>query len=121
MARHNDIGRQGEDLAVKYLRKKGYGILARNWIFQKKELDIVAQDGDKLVVVEVKSRSTDYFEHPTDAIDLRKIRSIVQATQAYVDMWGIDLEVRFDVISVIRKNSGHNIEHIEDAFNAPVE
>ena len=121
MAKHNDLGRLGEDLAAKHLLENDYEILDRNWIFQKKELDIVAFKDDFLVVVEVKSRSTDYFEHPSDAITLRKIKLLVHATQAYVDLKEIKQEVRFDVISVIRNGEKYRIEHIEDAFIAPVD
>ena len=121
MAKHNDLGKLGEDLAVKYLMGIGYQILDRNWIYQKKELDIVAIKDDFLVVTEVKSRSTDYFEHPADAITLSKIKFLVKATQAYVDLKEIKQEVRFDVISVIRKGEKYVIEHIEDAFIAPVD
>jgi len=121
MADHNDLGRLGEDLAAKYLLKKGYQILDRNWIFQKKELDIVAIKDDILVVVEVKSRSTAYFEHPADAVTLTKIKFLVRATQAYVDLKEIKQEVRFDVIAVLKNANSYNIEHIEDAFIAPVD
>lgn len=121
MAKHNDLGQIGEDTAAKYLLEKGYEILDRNWIFQKKELDIVALKDEFLVVVEVKSRSTDYFEHPSDAITLRKIKFLVRATQAYVDLKEIKQEVRFDVISVIKDGDKFKIEHLEDAFIAPVD
>ncbi len=121
MAVHNDLGKLGEDLAAKHMLKIGYKILDRNWIYQKKELDIVATDGKILVVVEVKSRSTDYFEHPADAITLSKIKFICRATQGYVDLKDIDMEVRFDVISVIKRNNKFEIEHIEDAFIAPLD
>jgi len=106
---------------VKFLKEKGFRILDRNWIFQKKELDIVAVEGNQLVVVEVKSRSSVNFEHPLDAIDLRKIRHIVHATQGYFDLHGIDLEVRFDVVAVLWNRDSHAIEHIRDAFIAPVD
>lgn len=121
MAEHNDLGKLGEDFAAKYLLEKGYKILDRNWIYQKKELDIVALKDNLLVVVEVKSRSTDYFEHPADAITLSKIKFLVRATQGYVDSKEIEQEVRFDVISVIKQDSKFVIEHIEDAFSAPVD
>lgn len=120
MATHNELGKLGEDIATMYLLEKGYQIVDRNWIFQKKELDIVAIKDDFLVIVEVKSRSTEYFEHPTDAITLSKIKFLVKATQAYVDLKDINLEVRFDVISVIKKGKEHKLEHIENAFIAPV-
>ncbi|WP_421920951.1 YraN family protein [Marinifilum sp.] len=121
MAKHNDLGRLGEDLATNYLQNIGFAILDRNWIYQKKELDIIALKDDYLVVVEVKSRSTDYFEHPSDAITLSKIKYLTKATQAYVDLKEIKQEVRFDVVSVIKDNDNFKIEHIEDAFIAPVD
>ncbi|MCZ4695472.1 YraN family protein [Ancylomarina euxinus] len=121
MAEHNDLGKLGEDLATKHMMSKGYKILDRNWIYQKKELDIVATDGEFLVIVEVKSRSTDYFEHPSDAITLPKIKFLCRATQAYVDLKDVEMEVRFDVISVIKRNEKYDIEHIEDAFIAPID
>lgn len=121
MAEHNDLGKLGEDFAAKYLLANGYKILDRNWIYQKKELDIVALKDNLLVVVEVKSRSTDYFEHPADTITLSKIKFLVRATQGYVDSKEIEQEVRFDVISVIKRDSKFVIEHIEDAFSAPVD
>lgn len=121
MAKHNDLGKLGEDLAAKYMLNKGYKILDRNWVYLKKELDIVATDGKILVVVEVKSRSTDYFEHPTDAITLSKIKFLCRAAQGYVDLRDIDMEVRFDIISVIKRNEKFEIEHIEDAFIAPLD
>ncbi len=121
MAKHNDLGKLGEDLAAKYVLNKGYKILDRNWIYQKKELDIVSTDGNCLIVIEVKSRSTDYFEHPSDAITVSKIKFLCRATQAYVDLKDINMEVRFDVISVIKRNNKFEIEHIEDAFIAPLD
>ena len=121
MAVHNVLGKLGEDLAAKHMLSQGYKILNRNWIYQKKELDIVATDGKYLVVVEVKSRSTDYFEHPSDAITLNKIKFLCRATQAYVDLKDVEMEVRFDVISVIKRNGKFDIEHIEDAFIAPLD
>jgi len=121
MAKHNELGKLGEDIAAKYLIEKGFKIQDRNWIYQKKELDIVALKGDCLVVVEVKSRSTEYFEHPSDAITLSKIKFLVRATQAYIDLKEIKQEVRFDVIAVIKNGEKFKIEHIEDAFIAPVD
>lgn len=121
MAKHNELGKLGEDIAAKHLLEKGFKILDRNWIYQKKELDIVAIKDEQLVVIEVKSRSTDYFEHPSEAITLTKIKFLVRATQAYVDQKEIEHEVRFDVISVIKKSEKFNVEHIEDAFIAPID
>ena len=120
MAEHNKLGAEGEQAAADFLVAKGYALLERNWRFGKYELDIIAETDDYLVVVEVKSRSTETWEHPKDAITNSKIRFMVDATEAYILQIDIDNEVRFDVISTIATTSGWAIEHIEDAFKSPV-
>ncbi|MDR1730008.1 MAG: YraN family protein [Prevotellaceae bacterium] len=121
MAKHNDLGRIGEETAVNYLQSKGYIIRHRNWKSGKEELDIVAEKENILVVVEVKTRSSEYFEHPKEAVTNTKIRHIVYATEAYIFTYDLMMETRFDIISVIPdKNGQFTIEHIEDAFLPPV-
>lgn len=121
MAEHNDLGNQGEDLAIEFLVRKGYKIRHRNWISGKKEIDIIAEDGDNLVIVEVKTRSTENFEHPQEAITNGKIRNLVSAAEEYIFQFDIMLETRFDIISVIPQRDGSfRIEHVEDAFLPPV-
>jgi len=120
MAEHNELGDIGEERAQAYLRSKGYYILHTNWQCGKLELDIVAQKDDWLVVVEVKTRSTETFEHPQEAITPRKIRNIVSAAHEYILKFDWHGETRFDVISVIPRGQNFEIEHIEDAFLSPV-
>jgi putative endonuclease len=120
MAQHNEVGREGEMAAASYLRTNGYTIRHTNWTFGKLELDIVAEKDGWLVVVEVKTRSTETFEHPEDAITNKKIRRIVTAADAYIRSYDIGLPVRFDVIAAIPKGNGYRIDHIDDAFMAPV-
>jgi len=120
MADHNDLGNIGEERAQAYLRSKGYHILHTNWKTGKLELDIVARKDDWLVVVEVKTRSTETFEHPEEAINLRKIRNIVNATHEYIFQYDWQGETRFDVISVIPHGQEFVVDHIEDAFLSPV-
>lgn len=119
MAEHNDIGKLGEERAQAYLISKEYKIRHTNWKTGKLELDIVAEKDDMLVVVEVKTRSTDYFEHPQEAINLKKIRNIVNAAHNYIFQFDWLGETRFDIISVIPQEHSFRIEHIEDAFLAP--
>ena len=66
MAIHNELGKKGEQLAVDFLQKKGYTILDRNWRFKKAEVDIIAQKEQILAIVEVKTRSSNYFGNPQD-------------------------------------------------------
>ncbi len=121
MAEHNDLGKAGEEAARIYLQEKGYKIRHTNWIFGKLELDIIAEKDEMLVVVEVKSRSSEYFEHPKDAITPAKIRRIVNAAHEYLQSFSVDLPTRFDVVAALHTKSGSfKIEHLEDAFMAPV-
>jgi len=120
MAQHNELGNIGEIRAQNYLRENGYQILHTNWYVGKLELDIVARKDEWLIVVEVKTRSTETFEHPEEAITLRKIRNIINATHEYILQFDWQGETRFDVISVIPHGQEFVIDHIEDAFLAPV-
>lgn len=120
MAEHNILGKQGEDEAAKYLLDKGYVIRHRNWRSGKKELDIVAEHDNELIVVEVKTRKNDQFGNPEEAVNNQKIRHIIASTDAYLRKFCIDLPVRFDIITVIGKEAPFRMEHIEDAFYPPI-
>lgn len=120
MAEHNELGNIGEIRAQNYLKEKGYTLLNTNWKAGKLELDIIAKHLDWLVVIEVKTRSTDTFEHPEEAITVRKIRNLVNAAHEYILQHDWHGNTRFDVISVIPYGQEFRIEHIEDAFLAPV-
>ena len=116
MAQHNELGKKGEELAVGFLLKNGYKILERNYIFQKAEVDIIARKEDTLAVVEVKTRSTNYFGNPEDFLKPEQIKNLVKAVNEYVTVYDLDVEVRFDIISIIKEKQGFNIEHLENAF-----
>ncbi len=117
MADHNELGKAGEDAAAEYLANIGYKIVERNWRFNKKELDIIGYGDDYLVVVEVKTRTTDGWEHPKEAITPSKIRFIVEATEAFIIENNIQEEVRFDVVTLTPDKEGWQIEHIKEAFH----
>jgi putative endonuclease len=116
MATHNELGSRGEDLAAHHLVKKGYQIQERNWYFGKEEIDVIAIQGNELVIVEVKTRNSDFFGAPHQFISKSKQAHLVRAAHAYVQKFGLDLEVRFDVIGVILNGREQRIEHIERAF-----
>ena len=103
-----------------YLISKGYIIRDINWRSGKMELDIVAYRDKTLVVVEVKTRKNNEFLRPEEAVTLRKIKNIIQATDAYIRMFDIPFDIRFDIITLVGENEDFQIEHIEDAFLPPL-
>ncbi len=111
-----NLGKLGEDLAVNFLHEKGYSILHRNWHYGHKEIDIIAMDNQMLVIVEVKTRATSFWEEPKEAVRRRKQKRIIDAADAYVQSLSINAEVRFDIVSVVINGKSPAIEHIEDAF-----
>ena len=117
----DELGKKGEEIAVAYLIKEGYKIMARNWFSDHKEVDIIAKQGDEIVVVEVKTREGDYFEEPWEAVSTRKIKNIVEVTDAWLNEKEIDLETRFDVISIIFSDDvNYELTHFLGAFTSPV-
>lgn len=120
MALHNQLGKSGEEYATEYLISRGYIIRDVNWVSGKHELDIVAFHDDMMVVVEVKTRSNVDYAYPEEAVTEKKMRNIVRAADAYIRMFDIDMDVRFDVISIVGKEPPFDIEHIEDAFLPPL-
>ena len=116
MAQHNDLGKKGEQLAVKYLLENGYTIVEKNYRFQKAEIDIIAQKNNVLAVVEVKTRSTNYFGNPQDFVNPKKIKLLVSAIDNYVVERDLEVEIRFDIVAIIKEKSTFKIEHLKDAF-----
>ena len=116
MAQHIDLGNKGEALAVNLLRKKGYSILAENWRSGRNELDIVAKIGEIIVFVEVKTRSTDFFGDPGQAVSIAKQKRLIQAANDYLQQEELEFEARFDVIAIISSEQKAELDHMEDAF-----
>lgn len=117
MANHNDTGRKGEDLAAAHLEAKGWQLLHRNWRHAGAEVDIVALDGHTLVLVEVKTRSSVRFGRPEEFVSPKKQRFLAEAASCYMEQFGHDWAVRFDIVSVLLlKNGKYQVTHFEDAF-----
>lgn len=121
MAERNNTGKEGESEARAYLEKQGYQILHTNWHFHHYELDLIAVYEGELIIVEVKTRSVGCLLPPEEAVDQKKIKRIVAATDAYIRYFNNPLPVRFDIITMQKENGQYSVqEHIEDAFYAPV-
>ena len=117
MAEHNELGLWGEEVAADYLQRHGYTIMERDWRSGHRDVDIIAQDGDDVVFVEVKTRRNRVYTDPEIAVGYQKIRNLQQAANHYVKYRRIDSPVRFDIVTVVGRPEGEaEIEHIKDAF-----
>lgn len=116
MASHNELGKKGEELAEEFLLKNGYKILEKNWRFKKAEVDIIALKKDILAIIEVKTRSTTHFGNPQDFVNQKKIKLLVEAINEYITSKDLDVEVRFDIVAIVKTDSNFTIEHLKDAF-----
>ena len=116
MAHHNKLGKEGELIALMFLQKEGFCILKTNWRYQKAEVDIIAQKDGFLVFVEVKTRSSKKFGHPEEAIEKKKVALYEDAAEGYLEQYPSEVEIRFDVISIVIAKDGPQIEYFPDAF-----
>ena len=117
MAAHNELGKWGEDLAADYLQRKGYTIIERDWKSGKRDLDIIAQDGNVIVFVEVKTRRNRLFGEPEESVDYHKLQNLQQAISHYVKFKHIRQEIRFDIISIVGTvGTDPDIQHIQDVM-----
>lgn len=122
-----EIGKTGENIAAKYLKKNKYRIIARNIHLSHNEIDIIAKNKSFIVFVEVKTRSTDSdlsspFGTPASAVDYKKQKRTVEAARVYLrNSKYSKLQPRFDVVEIFLHKDSHNLIHInyiENAFGA---
>ncbi|HRG57619.1 MAG TPA: YraN family protein [Bacteroidia bacterium] len=116
MAQHNELGNHGENLALIFLRKKNYQILESNWRWRKAEVDIIAKQNNLIIFVEVKTRSSDTFLKPEQAVHLKKQKMLKDAAEAYCEANALEVEIRFDIIAIIKEGNKTVTKHIESAF-----
>ena len=114
---NKEIGTLGEAAAGSFLKEKGYQILQKNYSVSAGEIDIIAEKEDTVVFVEVKTRSSDKFGAPEESVNEAKENNLMKAAEAYIEEKDIDMECRFDIVSIIMGgNSTVSIEHFEHAF-----
>lgn len=113
MFSHTDIGKNYEELAVKYLKDLGYKIIERNYLISDiGEIDIIVKDKKTLVFVEVKFRRNKDFGNPSEFVNKSKQLKITKTSLCYIKKNKIKTDIRFDVVSICN----NNIEHIKNAF-----
>ncbi len=111
-AANKKLGRKGEKLAVKYLKRGGYKILKRNYVNPFGEVDIIAQKEDTVAFIEVKTRLSDVFGAPSEAVNYSRKQRYISAAKYFFYERAIDCTVRFDIIEIFKGT----INHIENAF-----
>lgn len=116
MGQFHKLGKAGEDIAAKYLLKLGYQILCKNYRYLKAEIDLIARKDNSLIIVEVKTRSDSFYEDLSETVSVRKRKLLTMAADHFICEQELDLEVRFDIITLVRKRGGFTVEHVEDAF-----
>lgn len=119
MAKHNDLGKWGENQAMEFLQNLDYHILEVNWRWGKAEIDLIAQKGNVIVFVEVKTRSTEAFGLPVDFVSDKKQEMMLEAAGIFLENnphLG-DVEARFDIVSIVKKGEKTTIDHYPGAFS----
>ncbi len=109
-------GRNGEEVAAQYLEEQGYRIRERNWTFGHREVDLIAEKEELLIIAEVKTQKDRKFGSPQFRVNKAKQENLLQAANGYVRIKGLDREVRFDILAVIINEKGEEVHHIENAF-----
>jgi len=116
MARHNELGREGEKLAEAYLRDRGYQILETNWRYKKAEIDLIVKKNEVLIFVEVKTRSSYFRGNPEDQVNIKKMKFMAEAAPVYMEEIGHDWEIRFDIIGILKTQEGTQTNHLKDVY-----
>ena len=112
------VGSKGEDLAVQYLKRKGFKVIERNYHCPAGEIDLIAREGKTLVFVEIKARSSSEYGLPQEFVDRFKQRKMIEAARFFMAERRVteDIPARFDVVAIQLTPTGPDIELIKDAF-----
>ncbi len=116
MNKAHELGKEGESLAKNYLSQKKFNILHSNWRWEKAEIDIIAEHNTQLVFIEVKTRRNLRFGNPSEFVSFRKQELMRDAAEAYLELYKLNNEIRFDIIGIVLNSRGEKIEHIQNAF-----
>ena len=113
-----ELGKRGEDLALRFLKRNGYKIIERNYVCKMGEMDIIAQEKDTLVFVEVKTRTSMDFGPPQLAVNPTKQMQLSKVALNFLkEKKREDVKARFDVVAIVLRPTGEEIELIRDAFD----
>jgi putative endonuclease len=111
------LGKWGETEAIRLIKSKGMEVLEANWKFLHLEIDIVAKDGETLVITEVKTRTTDAYGDPETFVSRAKQKKLIRAANWYLTNKKLECEVRFDVVGIVRYGECLKYRYVQDAFS----
>ncbi len=115
-SKHLQLGAWGENIACRHLQKLGYILLYRNWRSKKLEIDIIAYHNGLIVIIEVKTRSNNNYGEPISSISKNKEENLRSGALRFLESQELEMELRFDVISIVGNKDQHRLSHIEQAF-----
>lgn len=111
-----ELGTFGEAFALGYLQERNFKLLAKNYRWKHEEIDLIGIHESQLVFVEVKTRCSDRVMAPKQSVSRTKQRHLINAANAFIQENNLDFDVRFDVISLVKRNGSMETEHIKNAF-----
>lgn len=120
MANNKATGKWGEDAATEFLVVKGYDIVERNWRLDHLEIDIIARSQQRIIFVEVKTRSDVEDTDPTALITKKKLNNMCRAANAYMTLFNVNFSAQFDIIIISGTRDNYTIEHYPDAWYPPM-
>ena len=113
-----ELGKKGEEKAIRFLKKRGYRLIEKNYVCKMGEMDIIAKEKDTLVFIEVKTRTSTLFGPPQLAVHSSKQRQLSKVALNYLKEKQLeDVKARFDVVAILLEQKGEKIELIKDAFD----
>jgi len=115
----SELGKRGEELASRYLSDRGLRLIARNYRCRHGEIDLIMHDGSTIVFVEVRLRSRIDYGTGAESVDAKKKRRILSSAEHYLQRHASSRDFcRFDIVSILRSKSAHQIDWIRSAFTA---
>ncbi len=113
-----ELGKKGEELAIRFLKRQGYSILQRNYVCKMGEMDIIAKEKDTLVFIEVKTRTSNTFGPPQSAVHQKKQEQLSKVALTFLKEKRLEaVKARFDVVAILLREKGEEIDLIKDAFD----
>ncbi len=121
MAESHQTGKKGEEIAAQYLTDAGYHVVETNWQSNHQEVDIIARNKDLLVFVEVKTRRSAAYGNPEVFVTRAKQKMLIKAANHYIAFHKMNLEARFDIITILFNGAEYTMNHIQDAFSPTIQ